>query len=106
MANEHVKPDTSAEDHITSIIVTVHRSNGKNDILELSYLAGCGIMKEKRNDGRSEVISMNAGRISTMERVAVHQSLINLVDPFMLVLSDAMGISLTSTKDDTSKEES
>lgn len=104
MANEHVKPDTPAEDHITSIIVTVHRSNGKNDILELSYLAGCGIMKEKRDDGRSEVVSMNAGRISTVEKVAVHQNLINLVDPFILVLSDAMGVSLTPAEDDTSKE--
>lgn len=106
MANEHVKPDTPAEDHITSIIVTVHHSNGKNDILELSYLAGCGIMKEKRENGRSEVVSMNAGCINTVERIAVHKNLINLVDPFMLALGDMVGVSLTLTEDDTSKEES
>ena len=106
MANEHVKPDTPDEDHITSIIVTVHHSNGKNDILELSYLAGCGVMKEKRDDGRSEVVSVNAGRTNTVESVAVHRNLINLVDPFMLALSDVMGVFLTPTEDDTSKEES
>lgn len=105
MANEHVKPDTPAEDHITSIIVTVHHSNGKNDILELSYLAGCGVMKERRENGSSGIVTVDMGHINTVEMVTVHQKLFNLVDPFMLALFDATRSSLKPTENGTGKGE-
>lgn len=77
------------------IEVIVHKPDGSEERMELSYLLGSGVMRDgtTEEDGVEKIpmCSLDVGITNITTRAGVHKSLLKQVDPKILFLGNLLG---------------
>lgn len=90
--------ENSEEKKVSSVTVIRHFEDGSEERNEFKYLIGAGIglaqadeTYDTGDDGapkRVGTITFNAGSVNMIEKVCVHNSLLNMLDPVSLIVAE------------------